>query len=39
MKQNVKTKRIGIATHIVFWTAVVFLLFIFWKAFSGPSGP
>ena len=38
MKQEVKKKRISVATHIVFWSAVLFLLFIFWKAFSG-SGP
>ena len=38
MKQEVKKKRISVATHIVFWSAVLFLLFIFWKAFSGSGG-
>ncbi|HVG27263.1 MAG TPA: hypothetical protein VM865_06635 [Acidobacteriaceae bacterium] len=32
-------KRRNLPVYIIFWIAVLALLFIFWKAFSGPAAP
>lgn len=37
--KDLRVRRRNIPVHIVFWLAVLALLFIFWKAFSGSSAP
>ena len=36
IKEQLKVRR-NIPAHIAFWTFVVLLLYVFWKAFSGNS--
>jgi len=38
IRANLKARR-NIPAHIAFWVFVVLLLYVFWKAFSGNSGP
>jgi hypothetical protein len=35
LKDKLKINPRNIPVHIVFWLAVIFLLYMFWKAFSG----